>query len=73
MYDYLWRVFEVLSNMARWIYTPPHRQNTDGTFDSICPVCSLMLGTRDREADLVEVERQHTCIQFLLKHLPIEE
>jgi hypothetical protein len=55
------------------MYAPPHRLNKDGGFDSICPVCALTIGTKEREADLAEVEREHLCIRFLLKNLPIEE
>ena len=44
--------------MARF----PHRQNEDGTFDSICPDCfsTVARGLRT-ERQLAEFENQHDC------------
>jgi hypothetical protein len=39
----------------------PHRQNTDGSYDSICPSCLRTIGTKTNEAELAEEERRHVC------------
>jgi hypothetical protein len=40
----------------------PHRQNEDGTFDSICPECfSTVVRGLHTERQLVEFEDQHVC------------
>ena len=40
----------------------PHRRNNDGTFDSICPDCSLSVARGLRtEAELVPFEALHDC------------
>jgi len=38
-----------------------HRQNEDGTFDSICVYCFGTIASAKREVDLAEGERRHTC------------
>lgn len=38
-----------------------HRQNEDGTFDSICVYCFRTIAAANREGDLAEDERRHTC------------
>lgn len=39
----------------------PHRENDDGSFDSICPVCFRTIGRAQSEADLAQAEREHVC------------
>jgi hypothetical protein len=40
----------------------PHRQNEDGTFDSICPDCfSTVARGLHTESQLAEFEDQHAC------------
>lgn len=39
----------------------PHRDNCDGTFDSICPVCFRTVAKKKSESDLQAVEREHVC------------
>lgn len=39
----------------------PHRQNWDGTHDSICPACFETVATTENEADLRAHERAHIC------------
>jgi hypothetical protein len=39
----------------------PHRKNVDGTFDSICPHCFATIAHAQRETDLEQVEREHSC------------
>jgi hypothetical protein len=38
-----------------------HRQNTDGTFDSICLSCFLTVSSANSEFELAEAETQHSC------------
>jgi len=42
-------------------WTFPHRFNSDGTIDSICPGCLITVATTDYEADLAASERLHVC------------
>lgn len=39
----------------------PHRENDDGTFDSICPVCFRTVARAPRQEELAELERIHVC------------
>jgi hypothetical protein len=39
----------------------PHRQNPDGTFDSICTQCFKTIATTMTEAELTTAERTHNC------------
>jgi hypothetical protein len=40
----------------------PHRENEDGTFDSICPDClSTVARGLHAESQLTEFENQHVC------------
>jgi hypothetical protein len=41
----------------------PHRQNSNGTYDSICPKCFRTIDTRYVECDLAAEERVHICGQ----------
>ncbi len=44
----------------------PHRQNEDGTFDSICPDCfSTVVRGLYTESQLAEFEDQHACYSDL--------
>jgi hypothetical protein len=46
----------------------PHRQNRNGTYDSICPKCYRTVGTRNVESDLAAEERVHICcVEDLLR------
>ena len=38
-----------------------HRENEDGTFDSICLSCYLTVASAEKEAALFESEKFHTC------------
>ncbi len=38
-----------------------HRQNFDGTLDSICKLCFLTVARAYREADLTHLELRHIC------------
>jgi hypothetical protein len=44
----------------------PHRQNRDGSFDSICLKCLLTIANARNEADLVQHEKHHVCNQSIL-------
>ena len=39
----------------------PHRQNVDGTFDSICPYCFQTIAKQRLESDLARFEQAHVC------------
>jgi hypothetical protein len=41
----------------------PHRQNSNGTYDSICPKCFRTIDTRYVEGNLAAEERVHICGQ----------
>jgi hypothetical protein len=38
-----------------------HRQNEDGTYDSICPTCARTVGRGMSEARLATPETMHKC------------
>jgi hypothetical protein len=38
-----------------------HRENADGTFDSICLRCFQTIISANSELELVESERMHSC------------
>ena len=44
----------------------PHRQNRDGSFDSICRRCLLTVANTRNEADLTEHEKYHVCNPSIL-------
>lgn len=39
----------------------PHRQNADGSYDSICPNCCLTIASARVEGDLKALEQAHVC------------
>jgi hypothetical protein len=39
----------------------PHRQNEDGSWDTICTMCFATVATRPHEAALAKEEAAHTC------------
>jgi hypothetical protein len=39
----------------------PHRQNPNGTYDSICIVCFATVGSGECEDELEPIERSHVC------------
>ena len=41
----------------------PHRQNQDGTIDSICPHCFSTVATSSDETILLGAERLHKCVR----------
>lgn len=41
-----------------------HRQNRDGTFDSICPRCFRTVATRSQESYLAKDEFRHICLDW---------
>jgi hypothetical protein len=41
-----------------------HRQNRDGTFDSICPRCYRTIANRTSEAYLAKDELRHVCLDW---------
>ena len=42
-----------------------HRQNGDGTFDSICLHCHLPIARRATEKQLTEAEQTHECSKVI--------
>jgi hypothetical protein len=44
----------------------PHRQNPDGTIDSICTGCYFTIATATSTAELEAAERAHDCKGFRL-------
>jgi hypothetical protein len=54
--------------MAQAVRTPfPHRQNRDGSFDSICTQCFAAVATAATEAELKVAESAHDCKGFSLR------
>jgi hypothetical protein len=39
----------------------PHRQNRDGSWDSICMKCYLTVANKPTEAELAVIESCHAC------------
>jgi hypothetical protein len=39
----------------------PHRTNEDGSYDSICRICHLTVGSASIERELARSEREHAC------------
>ena len=39
----------------------PHMRNEDGSFDSICPKCYMIVAQSTAEAGLAEGETAHVC------------
>jgi hypothetical protein len=39
----------------------PHRHNSDGTYDSICPKCYRTVAAERLERNLAAKERAHIC------------
>jgi hypothetical protein len=39
----------------------PHRENDDGSFDSICSVCFVTVASADKENELAFNESMHKC------------
>jgi hypothetical protein len=46
-----------------------HRNNSDGTIDSICTECIMVIATSRLEAALQEDEEGHKCDPFRLEYL----
>ena len=46
-----------------------HRENSDGTIDSICLICFLTVATAQTEPELVSVEASHQCDPYELATL----
>jgi len=46
----------------------PHRHNTDGSFDSICPRCVITIATAMDESDLSHSEAIHECDPVLVAY-----
>jgi hypothetical protein len=44
----------------------PHRQNRDGSFDSICLKCLLTIANERNEDNLAECEKYHICNPSIL-------
>jgi hypothetical protein len=44
----------------------PHRQNRDGSFDSICLKCLLTVASVRMEAELAAREKNHVCEPLIL-------
>ena len=44
----------------------PHRQNRDGSFDSICPRCFAIVASATKVTELHTSEKQHTCDEAFL-------
>ena len=45
-----------------------HRQNADGTFDSICLSCYLTVSSALSESELVHGEANHSCTKVVGSH-----
>ena len=39
----------------------PHRVNSDGTIDSICPDCFVTVASAENDDSLMKFERMHVC------------
>jgi hypothetical protein len=39
----------------------PHKFNEDGSFNSFCAACHMMVGTSRNEAALIHFETSHKC------------
>jgi hypothetical protein len=50
----------------KMIFYYPHRQNKDGSFDSICLTCFATIITTQTEYELWEPEGKHVCIPSTL-------
>jgi hypothetical protein len=46
-----------------------HRNNSDGTIDSICTECIMVIATSRLEGDLLEDEDGHKCDAIRLEYL----
>jgi hypothetical protein len=46
----------------------PHRENPDGTYDSICPHCFQTVANAESEVALTPAEEEHLC--FMLRPFP---
>jgi hypothetical protein len=46
-----------------------HRQNADGTFDSICLRCFQTICSANSEPELAQSERQHTCMRVVANEM----
>ena len=44
----------------------PHRQNKDGSYDSICLTCFLTISHANTETELKEQEKAHLCAASLV-------
>jgi hypothetical protein len=40
----------------------PHRYNGDGTYDSVCPTCFLIIARHLSEPELSKAEVRHECL-----------
>ena len=49
-----------------------HRENGDGTVDSICPHCFATVATVRQEAELDSKEREHQCDRVRLNRLGLD-
>jgi hypothetical protein len=41
----------------------PHRQNKDGSYDTVCPKCFAIVANVKTEAELVDFKQEHVCNQ----------
>ena len=48
----------------------PHRENRDGSYDSICPCCYETVGTTKIEDELMAYEIKHICCELPLSVKP---
>jgi hypothetical protein len=48
------------------VFKFPHKENRDGSYDSICPVCFETVATVQNEFELMAHEAKHVCREFLL-------
>jgi hypothetical protein len=51
----------------------PHRQNRDGSYDSICPRCFRTISNRMTEAELARDEFRHICDDWYLDRVRAPE
>jgi hypothetical protein len=46
----------------------PHRQNRDGSFDSICPKCFTTVANAKEVTQLNSYQKEHICDESFLTH-----
>lgn len=50
-----------------------HRENKDGTFESICRQCFITVAVADNAADLKKPEADHLCDPWTLRRFRLKQ